>query len=79
MTTYCSRLFHLKHVLAAVVSYGMDWFIEFAPLKTMSSLISLKADKHDIPPFFLNGIQITPEDTIKILGFIFDITMTREA
>jgi len=66
----------LNSDLAALVRYGVDWFIEFAPLKTKSLLISLKVDKHDIPPLFLNGIPITSEDTIKILGFIFDTTMT---
>ena len=56
---------------AALVQYGVDWFIEFAPLKTKSLLVSLKLDKHD-PPLFLNGIHIIPEDTIKILSFVFD-------
>ena len=33
-------------------------------------------DKHDLPPLFLNGVHIIPEDTIKTLGFVFDSAMT---
>ena len=60
----------LNSDLAALVRYGEQWFIEFAPLKTRSLLISLKSDKHDIPSIFLNDIQVLPEDSVKILGFI---------
>jgi len=66
----------LNSDLAALVQYGADWFIEFAPLKTKSLLVSLKVDKHDLPPRFLNGIHTIPEDSIKILGFVFDSAMT---
>jgi len=58
------------------VQYGVEWFIEFAPLKTKSLPVSLKVDRHDFPPLFLNGTHIIPEDSIKILGFVFDSAMT---
>ena len=38
--------------------------------------ISLNFEKQNIPLIFLYGTQILPQDSVNILGFIFDTTLT---
>ena len=52
------------------------WFMDFAPLKTRSLLISWKRDTIDHPPLFLNNCPITGMSSLKILGFVLDSSFT---
>ena len=58
--------------LMALSQFGKQWFMDFAPLKTKSLLISLKRDTIDHPPLFLNNCPIAEVSSLKILGFVFD-------
>ena len=59
--------------LVALSQFGKQWpwFMDFAPLKTKSLLISLKRDTMDHPPLFLNNCPIGEVSSLKILGFIY--------
>ena len=62
--------------LAALYEYGCHWNIKFAPLKTFSLVVSLKSDISNHPPLFLDGIQIPKVSSVKVLGFVFDSSLT---
>ena len=62
--------------LVALCEYGHHWNIKFAPLKTFSLVVSLKLDISNHPPLFLDGIQIPEISSIKVLGFVFDSSLT---
>ena len=62
--------------LAALCVHGRPWNIQFAPQKTSSLLISLKSEISSHPPLFLNHTRIPEVSSIKVLGFLFDSTLT---
>ena len=62
--------------LMTLSQFGKQWFMNFAPLKTKSLLISLKRDTMDHPPLFLNNCQIAEVSSLKILSFMFDSSFT---
>ena len=62
--------------LAALCEYGTYWKIEFAPLKTFSLIVSLKSDISNHPPLYLNAVRIPEVSSVKVLGFIFDSSIT---
>ena len=62
--------------LAALFQFGQPWFMDFAPLKTRSLLISLKRDTFDHPPLFMNNCPIAEVSSLKILGFMLDSSFT---
>ena len=62
--------------LAALFQFGQQWFMDFAPLKTRSLLISLKCDTFDHPPLFMNNCPIVEVSSLKILGFMLDSSFT---
>ena len=62
--------------LAALCKYGHHWNIKFAPSKTFSLVVSLKSDISNHPPLFLDGIQIPDVSSVKVLGFVFDSSLT---
>ena len=62
--------------LAALFQFGKQWFIDFAPSKTKSLLVSLNCDTTDHPPLFLNNCPIIEVSSLKVLGFVFDTSFT---
>ena len=62
--------------LAALCKYGHHWNIKFAPSRTFSLVVSLKSDISNHPPLFLDGIQIPEVSSVKVLGFVFDSSLT---
>ena len=52
--------------------FGKQWFIDFAPLKTKSLLVSLKCDNTDHPRLCLENCPIVEVPSLKVLGFVFD-------
>ena len=62
--------------LDALFQFGQQWFMNFAPLKTKTLLISLKRDTLDHPTLFMNNYLIAEVSLLKILGFIFDSSCT---
>ena len=62
--------------LVALSQFGKQWFMDFAPSKTRSLIISLKHDIIDHPPLFLNDCPIVEVSSLKILGFVFDSSFT---
>ena len=62
--------------LAALCEYGHHRNIKFVPLKTFSLVVSLKLNIFNHPPLFLDGIQITEVSSVKVLGFMFDSSLT---
>jgi len=61
---------------ADLCEYGTYWNIEFAPLKTFSLIVSLKSDISNHPPLYLNAVRIPEVSSVKVLGFIFDSSIT---
>ena len=59
--------------LMVLSQFGKQWFIDFAPLKSKSLLISLKHDTMNHPPY---NCQIAEVSSLKILGFMFDSSFT---
>ena len=62
--------------LVALSQFGKQWFMDFAPSKTRSLIISLKHDIIDHPPLFLNDCPIVEVSSLKILDFVFDSSFT---
>ena len=62
--------------LTALFRFGQQWFMDFAPLKTKSLLISLKRDTSNYLPLFMNNCPIVEVSSLKILGFMFDSSFT---
>ena len=62
--------------LAALFQFGRQWFMDFAPLKTKTLFISLKRDTFDHPALFMNDCLIAEVSSLKILGFMFDSSIT---
>ena len=67
---------HLNADLAALCEYGTYWNIEFAPLKTFSLVASLKSDTSNHPSLYLNAVRIPEWSSVRVLGFIFDSSLT---
>ena len=67
---------HLNADLSALYKYGQPWNIIFAPAKTFSLVVSLKSDVSSHPPLFLNDIRIPEVNSVKVLGFTFDLSFT---
>ena len=67
---------NLNANLAALCEYGHHWNIKFAPHKTFSLLISLKSDISNHPPLLLNETYIPEVSSVRILGFLFDSSLT---
>ena len=67
---------NLNADLAALCEYGHHWNIKFAPHKTFSLLISLKSDISNHPPLLLNETYIPEISSVRILGFLFDSSLT---
>ena len=62
--------------ITALFQFGQQRFMDFAPLKAKTLLISLKHDTFDHPALFMNNCPIAEMSSLKILGFTFDSSFT---
>ena len=72
MFTFCYKS---KNFAFYIFNFAF-WFMDFAPLKIRSLLISLKHDTFDHPPLFMNNHLIAEVSSLKILGFMLDSSFT---
>ena len=66
----------LNTELSALFQFGQQWFMDFAPLKTKTFLISLKHDTFDHLALFMDNCPIVGVLSLKIPGFMFDSSFT---
>jgi len=59
--------------LSRIADWGKVWHIEFEPLKSNTTCVSLVEDH---PPLFMNGVFIKEPRVLPILGFHFDSHLT---